>query len=207
MCTKGNPAFYLLIVQKPLQLHRSDNIWVAIIYGRNNISFFNHLNSIRFSPINFFFIFDLINLLSLPISSYEVSSSVRQASLGLVYFSHRAWTLLEKSSHCHWLHIQDQLLTSNWSDLIWPEFEIWYSAEVPWEFWMVTLLVILVNFFYWQKRYFFHTSTTQWCMQRFFGDTITQQQLWGQKPPETQNNIIVIFEGLFSVFNMYGCHG
>ena len=34
-----------------------------------------------------------------------------------------------------------------------------------------------------------------------------QQEVWGQKPPKTQKDIIVIFEELFSVLNMYGCHG
>ena len=33
-----------------------------------------------------------------------------------------------------------------------------------------------------------------------------QQEVWGQKPPENQKDIIVIFEELFSVLNMYGYH-
>ena len=34
-----------------------------------------------------------------------------------------------------------------------------------------------------------------------------QQEVWGRKPPKTQKDINVIFEELFSVLNMYGCHG
>ena len=33
-----------------------------------------------------------------------------------------------------------------------------------------------------------------------------QQEVWGEKAPKTQKDIIVIFEE-FAVFNMYGCHG
>ena len=33
-----------------------------------------------------------------------------------------------------------------------------------------------------------------------------QQRVCGQNPPETQKDIVVIFEELFSVLKMYGCH-
>ena len=34
-----------------------------------------------------------------------------------------------------------------------------------------------------------------------------QQKVWGQKPLKTQKDIIAIFEEVFSVLNMYKCHG
>ena len=43
-------------------------------------------------------------------------------------------------------------------------------------------------------------------MQRFYGIPFSAG-VSGAKPPETQNDTNVIFEKIFSVLNMYGCHG